>query len=933
MGMRKAGIRKTVVSGALICMVLLWQPLAFSGRTADVANTKHNFSAAGPAILPSGQQRVVTATNEQQICVFCHTPHAGLPTQGPLWNRELSNATYSTYVSGSLDAGRPGLNPNAAAQPLPQPNGSSKLCLSCHDGTLAIGAVNVLNGSFTDRSGLTEDIQMTGTGLGGTMAPGEGVNTGFTRYLGTDLTNDHPISVRFDANLAQVDGELRFPSVEDSIVVRGVDPWPVNPSQTKTEYIHLEPDPGTTTGGLVQCNSCHDPHIRSTDPTENIKFLRLNRFQKVRPQEGIFNAANDIICLACHNKAGWVDSAHANPSVADETYTVAAAQVREFPTSGDGTQVWESACLACHDTHTVEGSRRLLREGTDGSVAASASGYMIKQGDGQPAIEETCYACHSADGNTLVNQGVDPNFQVPDIKTDFTTMRTHMPIANSDQPARREVHDIGTPNINVVDPNGLGKDFIESPNNMGLGNLTNRHAECTDCHNPHRVIKNRQFNDDPFVPDAAGTHDHTTPHNNLASGVLRGTWGVEPIYGSSEFMSIPISFDVKRGNPSVGANTAVGSPYVTREYQVCLKCHSNYSFDDANNNFGTAPQRPMLGSFTGGTAPGTNDLTTYTNQAMEFQSPQDHMGEGTSGSPTGAALAYTTNNHRSWHPVMRETRRTGPIRGNADPTNWRVPFQELGTQTMYCTDCHGSDTDTNDGVVPRPKVVGGNSEDGFPWGPHGSNNDFLLKGQWSGNRVTDVDGTGNLGTGGPGSEDHLCFKCHVYDQYGNGSLGGGMGGGMGGGGVRANNSGFSVPGCGGGCMGGMGGRTNNLHTYHTNIVANWRCNLCHVAIPHGWKNKNLLVNLNDVGPEGNEAPGTQVRNGAGGGGGMMGGGRGRAPAFTRGPYYNRAANKIVTFQVSGNWVPNACGSAGPPGNSATGVNWMMMSSEACNNLP
>ena len=70
--------------------------------------------------------------------------------------------------------------------------------------------------------------------------------------------------------------------------------------------------------------------------------------------------------------------------LADEEYTIDAAQLREFPM---GTQVWESACLACHDTHAVEGSRRLLREGTD-SLA------QPKQG-GNPAIEETCYACHS----------------------------------------------------------------------------------------------------------------------------------------------------------------------------------------------------------------------------------------------------------------------------------------------------------------------------------------------------------------------------------------------------------------------------------------------------------------------------------------------------------------------------------------------------------
>lgn len=926
----------SVLAGASVFLCLsLWQVPAYSGRTADIQNTKHNFSASPryPNTLPTGQQRVVKATQEQQICVFCHTPHAAESSVGPLWNRQLSNATYQTYVSGSLDSGRPGLNPTATPQPLQQPNGVSKLCLSCHDGTMAIGAVNVLNGSFTDRDGTTQDIAMQGTGPGGTMAPGEGVTTGFTRYLGTDLTNDHPISVRYDANLAALDGEMRFPNAEADIIVRSVDPYPTNAGQrTRTEYIHLEPDPGTSTGGLVQCNSCHDPHVRSTDPTENIKFLRLNRFQKIRPQDGQFNASNDIICLACHDKAGWVNSAHANPDVANEVYTTAAAEVREFPA---GTQVWQTACLACHDTHTVQGSRRLLREGVDGGVITSSSGTRIKAGTGQFAVEETCYACHSSDGGTLVNQG-GANYEVPDTKTDFTLMRTHMPISASDQAAGREMHDIGTPNPEVTDLTGLGKDFIENPTLMGRGNLTNRHAECTDCHNPHRVIKNRQFNMDPFVPGPEGTHNHAQPHNNLASGVLKGIWGVEPVYGSTAFMQIPVSFELKRGDPGIGASTAISAPYVTREYQVCFKCHSNYGFNDANNNYGTTPQRPLLGSHAGSTQPGTNDLQIYTNISMEYQSPPDHTGEGTSGSPSGSAPAFATNNHRSWHPVMRPTGRTSPVRGGADPTNWRVPFQMIGTQTMYCTDCHGSDTDTGpDGVLPRPKP-GNTRENGFPWGPHGSINDFILKGQWSGNRVTNTDGTGNLGTGDAGSENHLCFKCHEFNQYGNAGLGGGMaGGGMAGGGGAAGvqNSGFATPACGGGCM---GGPINNLHVYHTAIVSNFRCNLCHVAVPHGWKNKVFLVNLNDVGPEGNEAPGTQLRNGAGGAGGMMGGGGAGgavAPAFTRGPYYNRAALKVASFAISGQWVPANCGSAGPPGNGATGVNWMFMSSEACNNLP
>lgn len=860
---------RPVVRALCVLLVCINSGLAATNlpnnRVSDVRNTRHNFSASVIPNLPGGVARNVASDSATEICVFCHTPHGGELQAGlatPLWNRSVSQATYSIYDSGSLDA-----------PDISQPTGVSKLCLSCHDGTLAIGAVNVLNGTETDRNGSTEDISMSGTLANGTMPAGQGASTGFTRRLGVDLTNDHPISFTFDSNLANADGELRNPSTTSHLGNR-------TPGQ---------PDPAVPLdNGQVQCNSCHDPHIRDQDPNQNIKFLRLNRFQQTAPVEGNFNTANDIICLACHDKAGWAGSAHANPSVANETYTNTAANMREFPT---GTQVWESACLACHDTHTVQGSRRLLREGVD------SSGFP-KSG-GNPAIEQTCYACHSSDGNTLTAQGM--NTQVPDIKTDFTTMTYSMPISSADQAAGEERHNIGS--VTTSDPiearQQAGADFIEGQATLGKvskgGSLLNRHVECTDCHNPHRVIKNRQFNDNHSVPDAAGTHDHSARHSNIASGVLRGAWGVEPVYSSNSFHVEPTGFQVKRGNPAVGAPTDPVDvvPYVTREYQICLKCHSNYGYDTA----------PLLGSFNGGTPSGTNGMSRYTNQAREYNSPSNHAGEPLSrGTEGGAASAYNNNNHRSWHPVMRPTGRSASDR-HADHRNWLTPFNDsagtnIGAQTMYCTDCHGSNT-ANGSAVP----AGG--ENGYPWGPHGSNNPFILKGQWSGARS---NGTGELDESS-GAQSHLCFKCHDFDQYANPNPPAGV-----------RNSGFATGGmcmgmCGGG--GGMGGSGafNNLHIFHVNQVDAFRCNLCHVAVPHGWKNKVFLVNLNDVGPEVGQSAGTEVRFTTAG--------------YTNGPYYNRAALKIVSFAASGAWSPNNCGSA----SGATGVNWMAGGSQACNNVP
>jgi hypothetical protein len=263
----------------------------------------------------------------------------------------------------------------------------------------------------------------------------------------------------------------------------------------------------------------------------------------------------------------------------------------------------------------------------------------------------------------------------------------------------------------------------------------------------------------------------------------------------------------------------------------------------------------------------------------------------------GNTVNYLANNHRAWHPVVKPTGRTPAERGNANVNLWRSPFNisgGMGNQTMYCTDCHGSDTNVNDGAVPR----GG--EQGNPWGPHGSSNDFLLKGPWD----------DQTGTNQP---DGLCFRCHNYEYYGKSFPSGTSSGAT----VR---SGFRRNGVGSACV---GTPNTNLHTGHAmqGVVRNFRCTYCHVAVPHGWKNKNFLANLNDVGPEAGLPAGTQVRTPS-------------PQRYYKGPYYNGSTLKVVNFQRSGEWTPVSCGSAGPPGNGLTGINWMNgFASETCNNIP
>jgi len=794
-------IRLPLLSRILLIAILLsltWSGLTLAAKVSDVRNTKHNLSSSG-----SGS---VKSTTESQVCVFCHTPHAAenIPAT-PLWNRKLSAATYTPYTSTSMEAN--------AAELANGPGGTSKLCLSCHDGTLAIGSVDVLNGQSP------ATITMSGTAAGGGI-PSSASLTGFTRDLGVNLTNDHPISFTYDSTLATNDGELRVP--DGAIVgnrVAGVSPKPKIPLENNQ----------------VQCTSCHDPHIRETDTTlGNGKFLRKNRFQTAAPTGGSFSETNDIICLACHDKAGttWAGSAHANPLVASEAYLDAAANQREFPA---GIKVWQASCLNCHDSHTVQGARRLLREGTDSTTTPKSSGNS--------AIEQTCYQCHSSAGESILASTTS----MPNIKSDFS-LPTHMPI--NVQP---EVHNIGTAPLAKT-----GKDFVESQTLLGKAAPANRHAECTDCHNPHRVIKNRLFNANSGSPDAGGTHSHAAGHSNIASGVLRGISGVEPVYSSTAFMSNPSNYTVKRGDGGTAAATTASSAYVTREYQICLKCHSDFSYDTP----------PNLGDSPGGTPSGTNLLTKFTNQAMESQAPASHKGE-VSASNTGAAAAYSTNNHRSWHPMLDNTGRTPAARGNLSPNIFLTPWNgsaDIGNQTMYCSDCHGSATASN-------TVVPSGGEDGNPWGPHGSSNSFILKGQWN----------QNVGTATP---DALCFRCHDYNQYANPSASPQTSGFSGSAAMCGMGGGGGMPGGGGG----GGGTSTNLHIFHAGCGGGtWRCSKCHEAVPHGWKNKAFLVNLNDVGPEVGLAAGTV-----------------KTAPYSQQPYYMGAWLKVDSFARSGSWAFANC---------------------------
>jgi predicted CXXCH cytochrome family protein len=278
--------RVCLVAGLASVLGALPHPAA--AQTA-VRNTKHNLSAmsANP----------VRATSQTEICEFCHVPHQAR-IDAPLWNRNSSVATYRPYTSPSLQGS------------VGQPNGNSKLCLSCHDGSIANGAVLVVPGT-----GAAGTIAMTGTGAGGVMPAG-------TSLTGTNLTADHPVSFVFDQTVRINDGEL------------------VDPSTLSATALKLMEGATAGVNNTLQCSTCHDPH---TDA--------LPHFLRITPRGRAGN-----LCVTCHIKPGWSLSTHES-SMASVTIGGTAAAVSAH------------SCMSCHAPHTDDGAQRLLRAGATAGVS------------------------------------------------------------------------------------------------------------------------------------------------------------------------------------------------------------------------------------------------------------------------------------------------------------------------------------------------------------------------------------------------------------------------------------------------------------------------------------------------------------------------------------------------------------------------------------
>jgi predicted CXXCH cytochrome family protein len=262
----------------LICITFVAPGSGHAAKTG-IIGTKHDLSSkTGPGPYK--------ALSEDRICVFCHTPHNAFP-QTPLWNKKMEGTNYDSYppYSSTTMVSKPG-----------GPTGVSRLCLSCHDGTLALGEVRLPS----------KKIDMT--------VPG-GIPASSPSNFGVSLANHHPIS--FEYSKALPNSELYSPGLPPGLLFYGYD--------------------------MIECTTCHDPHENG-----NKKFLAKN------------NENSGLCVTCHSNKDGWALTSHrtsqsewsgtgANPWPRTGTGT-------DF----GFITVQQNGCENCHAPHSAGGTQRLL---------------------------------------------------------------------------------------------------------------------------------------------------------------------------------------------------------------------------------------------------------------------------------------------------------------------------------------------------------------------------------------------------------------------------------------------------------------------------------------------------------------------------------------------------------------------------------------------
>jgi predicted CXXCH cytochrome family protein len=462
-----------------------------------VAGSKHDLSVTGP-----GPYRAVS---EQNPCVFCHIAHH---SGEKLSNRPDIGSGHRTYESSTMS-----IRPDA-------PTGATRVCLSCHDGTIAPGSTR--KGRIAMQTGDAP------------IGPERRSN------LGTDLRGTHPVSFRplrgtgvappppADAVKLDKNGELQCTSCHDPHDQWGdpeIGKFLVKPSGASALCLTCHSPSGKggvsshatakapftpvgaaapTTVAQAGCGACHDSH--GADPRG--RLLRRG------------GATDDEECLRCHS--GQVARADVGREIAKPWAHAArgrdhdaaegdARSSRRLPEASPGA-ARHVTCVDCHDPHSATASPALAPAA--GGALAGTWGIAL---DGRSVAEarfeyEVCLKCHGDSANKPQAAGVSRTDRVRRAQDDVNLRRVF-------DPGSPSFHPVAAPGKNPLVP-GLRPPLTASSV-----------IYCTDCH----------ASDDGAAAGGAGPRG---PHGSVYPQLL------ERQYATADF-----------------------TPESPMAYALCYKCH------------------------------------------------------------------------------------------------------------------------------------------------------------------------------------------------------------------------------------------------------------------------------------------------------------------------------------------------------------------------
>ena len=554
--MKKILLLAVVLAGLMAAIGLRGQTPGIDVKRA-ILNSRHDFRAISTATIKS--------VSGDDPCVFCHTPHNANP--GPeLWNQNLGTTQFTTYTSTTLQS-----TIGAMA-----PDDSSKLCLSCHDGTIALGNT-VSDGQIAFVQGAAYQLPTTSP-------------NNIAGYNGKGFADDHPFA--FTPNLANT--EIRLPAAGDAV---------------KLEV------------GKIQCASCHDPHSERIDTTQGKFLVKINQ--------------GSALCVTCHNKTGWTGSAHQQPPDAQEDQRYTSNQGAHTGYIG----VTDNACESCHRPHSAGVSQRLTKyveENTcykchdasvtnlridtdfnktyrhpvditpsvhDDAEGPAASGNPMPETSPSALRHAECEDCHNPHMSKASLQSFIP--QPPNVNPPLIGVKGETATGSFDQRSTSEYEICFKCHAESANkPQLLGTTSFGRLPSRQYTSLTqyNQRVEFTQSLSYHAVTRTRSVTVPslrPFMVDSTGGSISTRPLNTSsqifcadchASDTNRdlggGNTGARGPHGSN------IPHLLERQNmmetpPAIPGNSTGGVTYSVSNYALCDKCHDvqNVIYQGAGTSF------------------------------------------------------------------------------------------------------------------------------------------------------------------------------------------------------------------------------------------------------------------------------------------------------------------------------------------------------------